>query len=110
MERLAGRTGCFGSLSRLRLDCRNAKEQLSLSTVTTLSEELPGMRGEIRLTRGGKKAYHSMVACYFLDLALVWKALRLACRADMRTALRHDQPLDQGAATRARLTAAPENP
>ncbi len=44
-------TSAIGSLSRLRIDCRNAKEQLSLSTVTTLAEELPGMRGEIRLTR-----------------------------------------------------------
>ena len=35
--------------------------------------------GEIRLTRGGKKTYHNMVACYFLDLAKVWHALRRVC-------------------------------
>lgn len=35
--------------------------------------------GEIRLTRGGKKTYHNMVACYFLDLACVWTALRRVC-------------------------------
>lgn len=29
-----------------------------------------------RLTRGGRKAYHSMIAAYFLDLAAVWKTLR----------------------------------
>jgi hypothetical protein len=34
---------------------------------------------DIRLTKGGKKTYHLMVACYFRDLALVWKALRRVC-------------------------------
>jgi hypothetical protein len=33
----------------------------------------------VRLTRGGKKTYHLMVACYFLDLAKVWHALRRCC-------------------------------
>ena len=35
--------------------------------------------GEIRLTKGGKKTYHLMVACYFADLAKVWHALRRVC-------------------------------
>jgi hypothetical protein len=34
----------------------------------------------VRLGKGGKKTYHLMVACYFLDLANVWKALRRVCR------------------------------
>jgi hypothetical protein len=34
---------------------------------------------EIRLTKGGRKTYHLMVACYFLDLARTWDALRRAC-------------------------------
>jgi len=44
-------TSTIGSLSRLRIGCRNAKERLSLSTVTTLTKALPGMRDDIRLTR-----------------------------------------------------------
>ena len=44
-------TSAIGPLSRLRTGCRNAKEQLSSSTVATLSEGLPGIPGEIRLTR-----------------------------------------------------------
>jgi hypothetical protein len=44
-------TSSIGSLTRLRAECRNAKEQLSSTTVTTLTDSLPGMRGEIRLTR-----------------------------------------------------------
>ncbi|HUE72447.1 MAG TPA: hypothetical protein VMP01_16300 [Pirellulaceae bacterium] len=34
---------------------------------------------EVRKTKGGKKTYHLMVACYFRDLAQVWMALRRAC-------------------------------
>ena len=34
---------------------------------------------EIRLTKGGKKTYHLMVACYFRDLALAWKSIRRVC-------------------------------
>ena len=45
-------TSAIGSLGRLRTGCRIAKEQLSSSTVTTLSDEVAGSsRGDIRLTR-----------------------------------------------------------
>lgn len=47
------------------------------SDLRRVCEEL----GRIRLTRGGKKTYHNMVACYFLDLAQVWLALRHLCRS-----------------------------
>ena len=40
--------------------------------------------GEVRLTRGGKKTYHNMIVCYFLDLARVWLALRRVCRSPSR--------------------------
>ena len=38
-----------------------------------------GELGKVRLTRGGKKTYHNMIGCYFLDLAQVWLALRRVC-------------------------------
>jgi len=38
----------------------------------------------VRLTKGGKKTYHLMVACYFLDLAQVWNALRKVCASPCR--------------------------
>lgn len=44
-------TSAIGSLSRLRATCRSVKEQLSSSTGATLTDELPGVRGDIRLTR-----------------------------------------------------------
>ena len=44
---------------------------------------VPGI-GKVRLSRGGKKTYHLMVACYFLDLAKVWKSLRRVCDSPSR--------------------------
>ena len=44
-------TSAIGPLTRLRAECRGAKERLSASTVTALTADLPGFRGGIRLTR-----------------------------------------------------------
>jgi hypothetical protein len=44
-------TGAVLSLSRLRDQCRAAKEALSAQTVATLTAELPGFRSNVRLTR-----------------------------------------------------------
>ena len=44
-------TSAIGSLTRLRAQCRGAKERLSTAAVTSLVAELPGYRGEVRLTR-----------------------------------------------------------
>lgn len=44
-------TSAIGSLTRLRGQCRAAKERLSTDTVTALSAELPGSAGEVRVTR-----------------------------------------------------------
>ena len=39
---------------------------------------------EVRKTKGGKKTYHLMIACYFRDLAQVWFALRRICAPGAR--------------------------
>ena len=44
-------TSAIGSLSRLRAQCRHAKERLSAAAVTSLSVDLPGAAREVRLTR-----------------------------------------------------------
>lgn len=44
-------TSAIGSLTRLRAECRAAKERLSTVTVTALHAELPNFRGDVRLTR-----------------------------------------------------------
>ncbi|ULE32007.1 Hsp70 family protein [Mycobacterium sp. IDR2000157661] len=44
-------TSAIGSLSRLRAQCRGAKERLSTAGFTTLVADLPGRRSDVRLTR-----------------------------------------------------------
>lgn len=44
-------TSAIGPLTRLRGVCRHAKEELSSSIATTLTAEVPGYRGDIRVTR-----------------------------------------------------------
>ena len=44
-------TSAIGPLSRLRAQCRAAKERLSTTAATSLVAELPGHRGDVRLTR-----------------------------------------------------------
>ncbi|PEG36832.1 molecular chaperone [Mycolicibacterium agri] len=44
-------TSAIGPLSRLRAQCRATKERLSTTAATSLVAELPGHRGEVRLTR-----------------------------------------------------------
>jgi actin-like ATPase involved in cell morphogenesis len=44
-------TSAIGSLSRLRAQCRGAKERLSTAATTSLVVELPGHRSDVRLTR-----------------------------------------------------------
>ena len=44
-------TSAIGPLGRLRAQCRAAKERLSTTAATSLVAELPGHRGDVRLTR-----------------------------------------------------------
>ncbi|MCG8413413.1 MAG: DNA modification methylase [Pseudomonadales bacterium] len=39
---------------------------------------------ELRMLRKGKKTYNLMIACYFLDMAKVWLALRRVCKSPSR--------------------------
>jgi hypothetical protein len=55
---------------------------LAAPEVAPIREELAKVCRElqaVRLTKGGRKTYHLMVACYFADMARVWHALRRVC-------------------------------
>ena len=55
------------------------EEALEAAILEPIREELEPVfakLAEVRLTKGGRKAYHSMVVAYFLDLAETWHALR----------------------------------
>jgi hypothetical protein len=71
----------------------SAAERLQLNDllghecVVPIIEELtPVCRSleEVRLTKGGKKTYHTMIAAYFVDLSNVFRALRPLCKAGSR--------------------------
>lgn len=47
----AAGTSAIGSLTRLRTNCRTAKEQLSGATAAVVPVDLPGHRTEVRITR-----------------------------------------------------------
>jgi DNA modification methylase len=60
----------------------NLEEVLNSPELSPIrSEIVPVCRelSSVRLERGGKKTYNNMVACYFLDMARVWFALRRVC-------------------------------
>lgn len=60
---------------------------LSLPQLSPIRDELTRVcyeLGTIRESKGGRKAYHLMVAGYFRDLALVWIALRRVCASPCR--------------------------
>ncbi len=73
----------------VRACAQHVPERAVNMTEILASPELGPIRGplssvcrelaEVRKTKGGKKTYHLMVACYFQDLARVWTALRRAC-------------------------------
>jgi len=57
-------------------------EVLAASELGPIRDEIMSVCRELsaaRLERGGKKTYNNMVACYFLDLAQTWNALRRVC-------------------------------
>lgn len=54
-------------------------EVLDNELLRPIKDELTKVTKElevIRLTKGGRKTYHTMVAAYFLDLAIIWKNIR----------------------------------
>lgn len=61
------------------VDLEATLEHAGLAPIRTEISEVCRQLSEIRLEKGGKKTYNNMVACYFLDMARAWKALRRAC-------------------------------
>ncbi len=55
---------------------------LASPELSPIRDEIVGVCRElssVRLERGGKKTYNNMIACYFLDMAQTWTALRRVC-------------------------------
>jgi hypothetical protein len=65
----------------------NLEAVLTAAELSPVREEIQGVCDQlarVRQEKGGKKTYHLMVACYFLDMARVWCALRRVCRRPAR--------------------------
>jgi len=63
------------------------EEVLDSQEVAPIRDELASVcrqLAEVRLERRGRKTYHLMVACYFRDLAIAWRALRRCCASPSR--------------------------
>lgn len=60
-------TAAVGALSRLRQECRLAKERLSTETATVVPAELPGHRSDVRLTRSELDDLIAALFAGFLD-------------------------------------------
>lgn len=57
---------------------------LELDVLYSIADEITKVTRtleEVRLTKGGRKTYHTMVAAYFADLSNVFRSIRPACKA-----------------------------
>ena len=72
---------CTQHVPNSAVDLNAVLDRPELAPISNELRRVCEQLGEIRLTRGGKKTYHNMVACYFLDLACVWRALRRVCQS-----------------------------
>lgn len=85
-----GEVSSWGDLKSLRAQlirsCSQQMARYDAGPVLHEAPELEPIRGElqavysdldaVRLIRGGRKAYHSMVVAYFLDMAHAWQRIR----------------------------------
>lgn len=71
---------CSQHVPERSVDLGRVLSEAELEPIRPELERICRQLEEVRRTRGGKKTYHLMIACYFRDLSLVWKSLRRVCR------------------------------
>lgn len=67
-----------------RVDMVNLLMHSRLSAISSEISDVCNELAEVRLGKGGRKAYHTMVAAYFYDMAATFVTLRKACRDGAR--------------------------
>jgi hypothetical protein len=70
---------CSQHVNEKTVDLGEILSAPELTPIRSQLAEVCGQLAEIRKSKGGKKTYHLMIACYFRDMALAWQALRVAC-------------------------------
>ncbi|MFI4859457.1 MAG: DNA methyltransferase [Phycisphaerales bacterium JB063] len=66
------------------IDIDNVLDNVLLAPIADEIKSVCEQLATVRLTKGGKKNYHIMIACYFLDLSKVWMSLRRCCEDGSR--------------------------
>lgn len=72
---------CSQHVPERQVDFESTLNEPELAPIADEIRDVCHQLAEVRLSKGGKKTYHLMVACYFLDLAKTWHALRRVCRS-----------------------------
>jgi hypothetical protein len=75
---------CSQHVPESAIDLKSVLDTPELAPIRGEIESVCHELAEVRETRGGRKTYHLMVACYFRDLALTWRALRTVCSSPSR--------------------------
>jgi hypothetical protein len=75
---------CSQHVTERSVDLDAVLDEPDLAPIKAELSDVCHTLAEVRKTRGGKKTYHLMVACYFRDLAQVWKSLRRVCSSPSR--------------------------
>lgn len=70
---------CSQHVSEKAIKLETVLESPELDPIRSEISNVCNQLAEIRETKGGRKTYHLMIACYFRDMAQVWTALRAAC-------------------------------
>lgn len=70
---------CSQHVTQKAIQLPDVLERAELAPIRDELAAICNQLAEVRLTKGGRKTYHLMVSCYFLDLAQVWLALRRVC-------------------------------
>lgn len=72
---------CSQHAAAERLNLEELLQDAALGPIHAELTDVCHQLAEIRLTKGGKKTYHTMIAAYFADMAKVFLRLRSVCRA-----------------------------
>ncbi len=70
---------CSQHVPERKHDLEEILSRTELEPIRAEISDVCNQLAEVRQTKGGKKTYHLMVACYFCDLAQTWTQLRRIC-------------------------------
>ncbi|HEX3739425.1 MAG TPA: hypothetical protein VHV29_06835 [Terriglobales bacterium] len=75
---------CSQHVPESSIDLGSVLQTPELAPIRGELESVCRQLADIRETKGGRKTYHLMIACYFRDLALTWHSLRSVCTSPSR--------------------------